>query len=89
MILSGQADRGTIQTRKREKTGFWVGQKRPTEIAASGPGIGFQARIRTLESYRRAEAIDHAEVRQKPLFAGFRVPFDVLKSRVKIGVCSD
>jgi hypothetical protein len=40
-----------------------------------------------LGDHRRAVAIDDAEVRQKPLFAGFRVPFDVFEFR--IGVCGD
>jgi hypothetical protein len=89
MIPFGQAGGGTIQTKRERENRLLGGAEAQTGIAGSGPGIGFQARIRTLESYRRAEAIDDAEVCQKPLFAGFRVPFDVLKSRVKIGVCSD
>ena len=80
---------GNHPDKKERENRLLGGAKAQTEIAGSGPRIGFQARIRTLESYRRAEAIDDAEVRQKPLFAGFPVPFDVLKSRVKIGVCSD
>jgi hypothetical protein len=46
-----------------------------------------QARGSGLDDHRRAVAIDDAEVRQKPLFAGFPVPFDVFEFR--IGVCGD
>ena len=37
------------------------------------------------ESHRRAVAFGDAEVRQKPLFPGFRVSTDVFKFRIEIG----
>jgi hypothetical protein len=46
-----------------------------------------QARSSGLDDHRRAVAIDDAEIGQKPLFAGFPVPFDVFEFR--IGVCGD
>jgi len=45
--------------------------------------------MRALYGHCRAEAIDDAKVFQKPLFPGFRVPFELLKLRVEIGVCGD
>ena len=57
--------------------------------SGSVPGIGFQAVKRALASHRRAEAIDDAEVRQKPLLPFVRASLDLFKFWIKIGVCGD
>src|ERR1700736_3144719 len=66
--------------------------RRTTEAdpdSGSVPGIGFQAVKRALASHRRAEAMDEAEVRQKPLFPLVRASFDLFKFWIKIGMCGD
>src|SRR5580704_5750877 len=55
----------------------------------SVPCIGFQTVKRALASHRRAEAIDDAEVREKPLLPFVRASLDLFKFWIKIGVCGD
>src|ERR1700675_4139869 len=51
--------------------------------------MGLQPIWRALASHRRAEAIDDAEVCQKPLFPLVRASLDLFKFWTKIGVCCD
>ena len=64
-----------------------MGRRRAqTEIAESVPGMGFQAVRRALTSHSRAEAIDDAQVCQKPLFRLVRASLDLFQFRIKIGM---
>src|SRR3979490_1935137 len=66
-----------------------IHQQQLSATKGSVPSISFQAVWRVLASHRRAEAIDDAEVCQKPLFPVVGASLDLFKFRLKIGVCGD